>query len=332
MLINFFTDIIKLINFYLSKQNFKYCFFNEDDYTFKYIEPYILKKSEKHRVLIFTFSSLDLNSDNIEILYIKNNFLREFFFIKIKIKYIYSTTPDLNYNFFKKSKFGKNKYIYLQHSPLSLTKAYNHNAFYHFDAIQAIHTFHVEEIKKFQKSGKKIKSFRSKYKVIEKINTSEKNYSFPFDVMIAPTWSTNFYNYNFYELINKLKSEKISFFLRPHPMSIKKKEFDFNFLKQNNIIIDTSTKLDFSKARNLISDYSGIFIEFMFKTGKIPYLINSKEKILNKLDTKEQTFEEVIRINICNPINYKDISNYDLKNRLKKEKYFNKEEITKYFF
>ena len=180
MLINFFGDTTKLINFYLSKQKFKYCFFNENEHTFKYIEPYILKKIKKHKVLIFTFSNLDLHSDNIKVLYIKNNFLKEFFFLTTNIKYIYSTTPDLNYSLFKRSKFGKNKYIYLQHSPLSLTKAYNYNAFYHFDAIQAIHTFHVQEIEKFKKSGKKIKNFKSKYKIIEKIDISEKELFFSF--------------------------------------------------------------------------------------------------------------------------------------------------------
>ena len=53
---------------------------------------------------------------------------------------------------------------------------------------------------------------------------------------------------------------------------------------------------------------------------------------MNKLNTKDQIFEEVIRNNFCKPTNYKDIGNYDLKTKLKQVENFNKEEIIKYFF
>ena len=258
--------------------------------------------------------------------------MREFFFLTTKIKYIYSTTPDLNKSLFKRSKLSKNKYIYLQHSPLSLTKAYNHEAFHYFDAIQAIHNFHVEEIKSFKKNNIKIRYFKSNYKIIDSIKTKDSNNEQLYDLMIAPSWSTDFYNANFFKLIKKLNKEKITFFLRPHPMSIKKKEFSYSFLNKNKIKIDTSPKLDFSKSKNIISDYSGIFIEFMIKTGKKPLLINSREKILNNSVVPNKTFEQVIRENLCNPINYTNVSDYDFRNKLKNEEFINKNDILKYFY
>ena len=44
--------------------------------------------------------------------------------------------------------------------------------------------------------------------------------------MIAPTWHTNFYKLNIHEKLFKIFNEKkISFEFRPHPMSLKRKEF-----------------------------------------------------------------------------------------------------------
>ena len=66
---------------------------------------------------------------------------------ELKLNLLYSSTPDIGNTIFKRSKLKKNcKYIYLQHSPVSLTMIYREKAFENFDAIQVISKFQESEI------------------------------------------------------------------------------------------------------------------------------------------------------------------------------------------
>ena len=70
------------------------------------------------------------------------NFKRTFFlkllFLTLKVKFIYSTSTDLENSFFLKSKIQKNFYIFIQHSTASLSMIYGRKAFLEFDAVQVI--------------------------------------------------------------------------------------------------------------------------------------------------------------------------------------------------
>ena len=99
-------------------------------------------------------------------------------------------------------------------------------------------------------------------------------------ILIAPTWNSNFYRNNYHQIIyNELKNKQIPFFIRPHPMSLKK-ETTIKDLKDIGFEIDNDDKFDFKKFNLLISDWSGI-LEYSFFTEKMAYLINSEQKYLN---------------------------------------------------
>ena len=126
----------------ITESNHRVGFFSENNYILKYLEPYILKKLKKEKILIISFEKIinnNLNGARIFVFY--TQFFRELVFLTLKLKYLYSSTPDLNQTIFKKSKLSKCKYIYLQHTPVSLTMIYNENAYDAFDALQAINTF-----------------------------------------------------------------------------------------------------------------------------------------------------------------------------------------------
>ena len=209
------------------------------------------------------------------------NFFRSFFFLTQKINFLITSTPDLDNSIFKKSKYNLTKYIYIQHSPLSLTKIYDEKAFLSFDAVQTVNIFQYDEIKKINKIYKKnIKPFKSKYLFLTN-NFSKKDYKEK-KILIAPTWHTNFYDLNLHLNLKKIfDKSKIDYILRPHPMSLKKKEISIDVLKQNNINYDVSTKLDFKKYSHLITDWSGIFIEYSIINNRFSILINTKQKIRN---------------------------------------------------
>ena len=307
----FFNTISNLKNIFKFFKNNKHdtvCFFNENKTTYEYLKYYI-KKSKKKKIIFFSLEKLEFSLDkNITIILINQSFFIELFFLFLKSKYVYSTTPGLGFTLFKRTLVSKyTKYIYIQHSPVSLTMAYDKNAFINFDAIQAINKFQFIEINEINKiHKKKIKAFKAKYKFLN-YNIAKQDCN----LLIAPTWKTDFYSSGFYlTLLNKLIEQKIDFIFRPHYMSLKKKEIQSNQLAFLKDKLDLSSKVELFKYRNLISDWSGIFIEFAIYNNKKPHLFNSKKKILNlnyNNSFKNSSFEEYARKKICFNYNFDQI-------------------------
>ena len=153
-----------------------------------------------------SIDDIDLkNTKNIYVYVFKSKFFIELFFLTLKVKYLYSSTPDLNNSLFIKSKKSNCKYIYLQHSPVSISKAYNENAFDNFDAVQVVNKFQYDEIhaNNFKKKLK-IKAFKSKY-VYFNSNFLNEEKKTEYDVLIAPTWKSNFYKLNCHKTLIKFK-------------------------------------------------------------------------------------------------------------------------------
>lgn len=312
-MINFYKDFFNFLKLLKKNNQKKICFFNESTFTFQYLEPYIKNKSKKKKILIFSFCDLVLNESNITLITLKTNFFRELYFLTSKNKIIYSSTPDLENSIFKRSKFQKNKYIYLQHSSVSLVKAYNEKAFIFFDAIQTTNKFQYKDVDYINlKYNRRIRKFKSKYRIIKKINLS-KNVEKKLDLLIAPTWSTNFYTNNFYHFLELIIKKNFKLKVRPHPMSLKNKEIDINYVRKIGAEIDNSLIPNFSQTENLISDHSGIFIEFMLNKKRKPILINNPEKNLSKKNLDILSFEKHLRDNYSIQTTFDEIINNDFK-------------------
>jgi len=311
---NFLTDLIKIIIFYLKNNRIDICFFNENKYTFKYLEYYLNKKCKKSKTILLTFEKINFDNINCYIILIKTNFFRQFFFLTNKFKYFYTTTPNLNSSLFKKSINSRTKYIYIQHSPVSLIKAYHEKAFVEFDAIQTVNSFQYNEVSLLNKLNKKnIKPFKSCYHFLKNIKKTEEP---KIQVLLAPTWKTNFYEMKYhFILIDHFKKNDISYVLRPHPMSVLKKEIFVNDLIKNNIIYDLKPELKLENYANLISNWSGIFIEFALVNKKMSYHVNTSKKILNNtfLDQYE-TIEEYARKAITHNLNMDNINKFNFEN------------------
>ena len=289
---NFLKDIYNFFRLKRNEKNYSIGFFSENNFIYQYLEPYIIKKKNQHKVLIISFENLNksyLEKKNIFVF--KTKFFQELVFLTLKIKYLYSSTPDLNNNIFKKSKFSNCKYIYLSHSPVSLTLIYRENAFNNFDAVQVTNTYQFDEMREIVQNKKlKTKVFKSKYLFIKKQQEKIKLENYETDVLIAPSWNSSFYRNKCHLLLNDLfKKKKLSFKLRPHPMSYKKNEISNNELIKEGIDTDNEQVIDFQKFNFLISDWSGIFIEYSLVTRKQSFIINTPKKMLNKNYIKFKT-------------------------------------------
>ena len=240
---------------------------------------------KKHKILILSFEDINRDYLNLKNVFIfKTKLFQEIVFLTLNLKYLYSSTPDLNFTTFKKSKFSKCKYIYLSHTPVSMNLIYRKNAFDHFDAVQATSVYQYKEMKEIiKKRNLKTKVFKSEYLFVKKQIAKIKLGNFETDLLIAPSWNSNFYKTNCHLILNKLLKEyKISFKLRPHPISFKKKEISLSELKKENIPVDNLKYIDFQKYDFLISDWSGIFIEYALIFRRRAFLINTPKKIVNK--------------------------------------------------
>lgn len=281
-MLNFFLDIISYIKFKFVEKNYTTGFFCENIFIYNYLEPYILNKIKKKKLLIISFEPIEnKNKNKISIFIFRNNFIRELVFLTLNLKYLYSSTPDLENSLFKKSKFSKCKYIYLQHSPVSLNLIYRENAFDAFDALQTISKYQSSEFKEIKNiRSLKTRNFKSKYLFTEAAKKKlSNNLNIEFEVLIAPSWNTNFYKLNCHKTLHQLLTKKnISYKLRPHPMSFKKKEITMDDLNLININLDTNKNINFNCFKYLISDWSGIFIEYSLIHLKKSYLINTPKK------------------------------------------------------
>ncbi len=311
-MINLFKDIANFSRLKKLDTNIKYCFFVENEFIFNYLEPYIKIKGSK-KTIIVSFTDLKLEND-YNLLIFKTFFFQSLFFLSHTFKYFITSTPDIDENFYyKKSKFSKTKYIYIQHSPLSLTKIYKEKAFVNFNLVQVVNLFQEKEIKKIRDIyNKKIKIYKSPYLFLKSDKKKNHDQKIKTKVLIAPTWSTNFFKLNIHEKIFKLlKQENIDFTFRPHPMSIKMNEFSLNKIKKKNINLDLKSKLNLNDYTDLISDWSGIFIEFALIKKKFPILINNSQKIRNKNESiyNEVPIEIFARDKIANQVNIDNLEN-----------------------
>lgn len=261
--------------------NFDIGFFCENEFILNFLAPYIKHKNQRKKlILVMSFEKIEINlGDYVSVYTFKTNFFRELFFLTLKLKYLYSSTPDIENTIFKKTKFSNCKYIYIQHSPVSLNLIYRESAFDNFDAIQTISKFQNNEIKEIiKKRNLKLKVFKSKYRFIEEnLNSSSK--SKKYDLLIAPSWNTDFFKLNCHKVLHESLSKNfINYKFRPHPMSFKKKEISLKELNRMNIPLDDSSLVNLKDFDFLISDWSGIFIEFALINQRKSFLINTSKK------------------------------------------------------
>ena len=278
-MIDYILDIFNFLRLIINK--YKIGFFVENKNIFEYLKPYILKKSKKRTIAIITFEEFNKLSDNIQVYQFRTNIIRELVFLTLKFEFIYSSTPNLNNSIFKKSIFSNCKYIFLQHSLCSVTMIYDFNAFDSFDAVQSVTKYQYDEYQEIKKLKKlKYKIFKSNYLFLKEKIYRKKSHNLK-KVLIAPTWKTDFYKSGILKKLSKLLNENdVKYDFRPHPLSLKKKEISIKELKELKICFNIDPNLNYSDYDLLISDWSGIFLEFAFLKKKV-FLLETKKKVLN---------------------------------------------------
>ena len=305
-LFNYVKNFLKIFNEINSVNNTrpKFIFYSEGKSYLKYGYLLIKYLSTKYPGQVYYVSSeIDDKIENLDVinLYIGQGFLLQYFFKSIKTDNLFMTVTDLDNNILKKNNFVKN-YIYFFHGAVSTTRVYTQSAFDNYNTILCNGEYQISEIRLREKLSnlKPKKLIHNGYIYFDylkdKINLSNKSD----EILVAPSWNKNrlnFINEDFEEIITNLLNKGFKVRFRPHPETLKRakalmKLYKEKFESSNFIFDDNSENLEsLNKAKFLITDNSGISIEYMMIFKKPVIFYNDFDKIHNEEFKKYNNLE-----------------------------------------
>ena len=288
-----FFLIIKNIK-QINKDKPKIIFFSENKAYLKFAYVLIEVLDKKYPNQIYYVSS-DVNDrvDNINVknIYIGKGALMQYFFLTVKGENMFLTLTDLDNTIVKRNKFIKN-YVYFFHGAVSTTKVYTSTAFDNYDTILCNGDYHVKEIQLREdlQNLKKKKLIKSGYPYFDYLNSKLNKNDVNDEILIAPSWNKNkknFINENFEKIIDKTLKSGFKVRFRPHPENLKRSKMFLNSIKKKFIseffIFDDEPEnyKAFEKAKCLITDNSGISIEFLLFMRRPIIYFDDFDKIHN---------------------------------------------------
>ena len=292
-------------------------FYSEDISSFVHFEQIIYELTEKMgRQICYVTSAKDdpmLTSQNkrIKAFYIGLGAIRTKFFMELKADILVMTMPNLETYFIKRSKVYPVHYVYIFHSIVSTHTIYRKGAFDHYDSIFCTGPHHIEEIT----ATESVYSLKHKnlvehgYGLLDKLQKNkplkdQKNYTNDEKkkIIIAPSWGKKgLLETKGIELVKILLDAGYHVTVRPHPMTIRKwpkkiKAIKNEFDNEPNFEMETdiSSFESIYSAYGLISDWSGIAIEYAFVCEMPVFYIDVSQKINNSSYKKIQ----------CNPLEF----------------------------
>ena len=292
---------LKKIN-QLSQDERSIMFYAENKASMNHFQLLIYELTEKMNLQVCYVTSVKndpiFSSKNQRILpfYIGDRTARTKFFSTLKAKILVMDMPDLGKLHIKRSDEYPVHYIYLFHSMYSVHSYLRKGAVDNYDTIFCVGPHHVKEIRETEKvyglKAKKLINYgygRLDTLLQKKINSQATNSNAKDLIIITPSYGEN----NLLErcgiqLIDTLLKSNFRVMLRPHLRtlrdstelidSIKKK-----FGKNPNFTLETGIiKFDsLNNSKCMISDWSGISLEYAFTFERPVIFIDVPKKILN---------------------------------------------------
>ena len=233
---------------------------------------------------------------NILAFYIGDGTARTKFFLTLKAKILIMDMPDLQTFHIKRSKMYPVHYVYIFHSMFSTHSYLRKGALDNYDTIFCVGDHHEKEIratekryglkeKKLIKYGfGRLDTLLQEKQKFQKIDTEDKNL-----ILIAPTYGeNNLLQMCGKELIEILLKADFTVMLRPHYRIFKDSKKLINSIIENfgnnpNFIFEKGVipSDKFHNSKCMISDWSGISLEYAFTFERPIVFIDTPKKILN---------------------------------------------------
>ena len=237
---------------------------------------------------------LDTNT-NINSFFIGNGTVRTKFFLTLKAKILIMDMPDLETYHIKRSKVYPVHYIYIFHSMFSIHSYLRKGAVDNFDTIFCVGEHHVKEILEIEKiydlKPKKLVKYgfgRLDTLLDEKNEIGENNFEKRLIIMTPTYGKENFLKICGIEIIDILLESNFKVLLRPHFRIFQETpdlidEINKKFQNHKNFRLEEGviSKEDFHSSKCLISDWSGISMEYAFVFERPVIYIDVPQKIMN---------------------------------------------------
>ena len=239
---------------------------------------------------------LCINDKNILAFYIGDGIVRTKFFLELKAKILIMDMPDLDSFHIKRSKIFPVHYIYIFHSMFSVHSYLRKGAVDHYDTIFCVGEHHKREILETEKiyglKPKKLVNYgfgRLDTLLKEQSNFKKEELNTKNLIIIAPTYgNSNLLKICGVKLIETLLDSNFKVLLRPH-FRIFKESKDLikiildKFQNNNNFLLEEGIIKPqiFHSSRCMISDWSGISLEYAFVFERPIIYIDVPKKELN---------------------------------------------------
>ncbi|MDC0605394.1 CDP-glycerol glycerophosphotransferase family protein [Nitrosopumilus sp.] len=262
-------------------------------------------------------SVFSLKNKNIFAFHIGEGVVRTKFFLTLKAKILIMDMPDLQTFHIKRSKVYPVHYIYIFHSMFSIHSYLRKGAIDNYDTIFCVGEYHEKEIreteKKYQLKPKKLIKYgfgRLDTLLDEKEKFQQTNKENEKLIIISPSYGKdNLLNICGIELIEILLKMNFKVLLRPHFLILKNsnqliKKIQLQFKNNPNFIFEKGI-IPSNKFHNsvcMISDWSGISLEYAFTFERPVIFIDVPKKILNQ--NSEDISSEPIEISIRKKIGF----------------------------
>ena len=317
----------------LSQDERSIVFYAENKASMNHFQGLILELTEKMNLQICYVTSIKsdpiLSAKNKKIIpfYIGDGTARTKFFSSLKAKILIMDMPDLGNLHIKRSNEYPVHYIYLFHSMYSVHSYLRKGAVDNYDTIFCVGSHQIKEIRKTENvyglKPKKLINYgygRLDTLLQKKKDSQITNSNVNDLIIIAPSYGDN----NLLEkcgdkLIDLLLKSNFRVMLRPHIRTLRDSKELIDSIKKKfgqnpNFILETGV-INFDSLNNsicMISDWSGISLEYAFTFERTVIFIDVPKKILNPnwSDIKIEPIEISIRDkigHIVSPNNLEEI-------------------------
>ncbi len=218
--------------------------------------------------------------------------------MRVEADIVVMTTPELDNGYIKRSLMRKDiEYIFVPHDSASFHMGFKEHSLDNFDTVFCTGPHIANEVRASEKvyGTKEKKLVEFGYPLIDKLIDSydkmDKEQKQRKQILIGPSWQEdNLLDSCVEKLIDELYCDEYHIIVRPHPEYMKrfKPKMDALVEKYKDKVgegltfeLDFSTNVSTYASDLLITDWSGIGLEFCFATLKPALFINTKMKMEN---------------------------------------------------
>ncbi len=215
-------------------------------------------------------------------------------FMKMDADMVVMTVPDLDNMYLKRSYVRKDvEYVYMFHAMVSTHMIYRKGSFDHYDTVFCVGPHHEREIRETEKlyglPAKKLVPFG--YPLLDQLlreNSHIGQTDIP-QILIAPSHHEgNIMDSCLEEILDSVTGKGWRIVVRPHPQYVKRNAgrvgtLAAKYADRTDIVFETdfSGNASIYVSAVMITDWSGISLEYSFSTGRPCIFINTPMKVLN---------------------------------------------------